>query len=422
MNKSTKLYVKALNKYNEGNIDRALELCEKSISLNVKNTPAINLKGLLYYLKGEIENAQALWKMNYQVNNDSVSRKYFDESKKDEDKNLIYLEALKLIQALKIREALELLSKCKESDYNAININNNIALCYIKLGDYDNALIHINEVLKIEKNNSMALQNKKVLMEYGTIKKEFDFKGMAFIAGAAVIVILIVLVIRFKPYKNIKLPSFNTKKTSNLSSKNQSYKNNNDAYNKEETPVINKEERIDLKTAEEERFPSDEIKQQLQSNDFDKLYDTYMKWHGKDLKINDKVLISKVQDSLINQGIQYFYKAGTQYLNQKDYQKGKDSLYKAYSLGNQNYLYPHIIYMLGIDYESMDDAENAIKYYSEYDSKFSKGDYEEIVLYQLAMLYKDEDVNKAKSYASRLAASYPDSMYNNSNTKEVLSK
>ncbi len=45
MDKSGKVYVKAMNKYNDGYIDKALRLCEKSISLNNTNAAASKFKG-----------------------------------------------------------------------------------------------------------------------------------------------------------------------------------------------------------------------------------------------------------------------------------------------------------------------------------------------------------------------------------------
>ena len=56
MDKSQKKYIKALDNYNNGYIDKAIKLCEESISINIKNSAAINLKGLLYYLNGDLDN------------------------------------------------------------------------------------------------------------------------------------------------------------------------------------------------------------------------------------------------------------------------------------------------------------------------------------------------------------------------------
>src|SRR3712207_9370980 len=83
MIKSKKIYAKAIDKYSLGYINDALRLCEESISMDVNNAPAINLKGLLYYLKGDLTSAQNLWKMNLKLNKDKISEKYLKDSKED---------------------------------------------------------------------------------------------------------------------------------------------------------------------------------------------------------------------------------------------------------------------------------------------------------------------------------------------------
>ena len=126
MDKSGKIYVKAMNKYNDGYIDKALALCEKSISLNITNAAALNLKGILYYLKGDLESAKKMWNINYKRNNDEVSKKYLRDSIKDKEKLQLYVNALELIKQFNISGALEILKQCENSHFNFINVNNHI--------------------------------------------------------------------------------------------------------------------------------------------------------------------------------------------------------------------------------------------------------------------------------------------------------
>ena len=73
MKSNNKIYEKALSLYNNGNIDKAIELCEKGISNSLKDGKILNLKGLLLYTQGRLEEANALWKMNKDYNNDSIA-------------------------------------------------------------------------------------------------------------------------------------------------------------------------------------------------------------------------------------------------------------------------------------------------------------------------------------------------------------
>lgn len=105
MESSKKLYLKALDEYNKGYINRAIELCNESLSININNSPAINLKGLLLYLKGDLNGAKALWKINIDLNKDSISKRYLEDSLEDDIRNNLFKNASKLIKEGKIDNA-----------------------------------------------------------------------------------------------------------------------------------------------------------------------------------------------------------------------------------------------------------------------------------------------------------------------------
>ena len=84
----------------------------------------------------------------------------------------MYVNALELIKQFNISGALGILKQCENSDFNYINVNNLISLCYIKQGEYDKALPYINDVLKTDKKNTAAIINKKTLIEYGNLRRK----------------------------------------------------------------------------------------------------------------------------------------------------------------------------------------------------------------------------------------------------------
>lgn len=419
MDKSKKVYIKALEKYNNGYIDKAIELSEESISLDIKNAAAINLKGLLYYLKGDLDTCQRLWKMNYQLNKDRVSERYLSDSKKDSERQGLYSESLRLIKELKINDALGILEQCSQSDYNYINVNNYIAICCINKGDYDKALSHIEKVLKVDKNNDMAKENKTELRKLGIANSKVDIKKIACaLGGIACILAFTLVVINFAKHDNISRLFMNI---NNIKS---TFKNNNKP--KETSKGAIKESDVAKNNtasakSEAQVFPADNIKNDIENKNFENIYNEYMNWKDKNLSINDKLTISKAYELLLQEGINYFYNKGSEYINAKNYLEAKEYLLKAYNLGGQSYLYSHIIYMLGSSYELSGDVENAIKYYTQYDENFSNGDYEETILYNLVIIYKDVDKDKAKSYSQKLIDKYPNSIYNNSITKGLVS-
>jgi tetratricopeptide (TPR) repeat protein len=415
MDKSKKIYIKALDKYNNGYMDKAMELCEESISLDIKNSAAINLKGLLYYFKGELGNSQKLWKMNYQINKDNVAEKYLSNSKEDEERQKLYNLALDLINELKINEALNVLEKCAESDYNYINVNNYISLCHLNKGDNDKALEYVDKVLKLDRNNTAAKENIKTLKKYRVV----DFKiGKKKIIILFAVIFMVILALSIKYIKNNnsfminKLTknnyiSFFTKKVP-INVKNQKNMSNKVQDNKVNNTNVNKSK------VETEVFPEDKIKSDINNKDFEVLYEEYMKWKDKPISDDDKIIILQAGELLKRDSVTYFYNKGCVYMNNKDYTDAKAYLLKSYSLDVHSDLYPHIVYMLGTSCELSGDVENALRYYVQYDNSFNGGDYEDTVLYKLAILNKDGNKAIAKKYAQKLINKYPGSIYNNS--------
>lgn len=409
MDRSKRLYAKALKIYNQGCIYEAINLCEKSISLDGRNFAALNLKGLLYYLNGDLDRAQKTWKLNFHINKDKVAEKYLQDSKKDEFNLEKYMNAVNLVKNLKVNEALELLKVCSESDYNYINVNNYKAACYIKKAEYTKAQECIDKVFSLDKNNSMAKKNMKMLVEYGMVEKKHDWKRVGEIAGAFVIIVVLLGSAFFgvKSLTGKKVVKSNTsKKLSSISTK-------------KSTP----EKKKTTESKNQETFPSGDLKGYIDNKNFDAMYDCVTKWKDKSLSENDKALISSAEQILSSdEGVQYFYTNGYNFINSQDYSKAKDGLLKAYQFGSQSYLYPHIMYLLGVSYNATEDPQNAAKYFEQYDQNFSSGDYEETVLYELAIIYKGTDKTKAQKYANKLADNYSSSMYNNSIIKSIINQ
>lgn len=410
MDRSKRLYAKALKVYNHGYIYNAINLCDKSTSLDVRNIAALNLKGLLYYLNGDLDRAQKTWKLNSRVNKDKVAKKYLEDSKKDELNLERYMNAVNLVKNLKINEALELLKVCSESDYNYINVNNYKTICYIKKAEYTKAQECIDKVFRLDKNNSTAKNNMKMLVEYGVVEKKHSLKRAGMTAGIFMLIIIL-LVSAFFAVKSFT--NRNMAKPSNSKSSSSTSNIKKSTPEKKKTAVSKKQE----------TFPKESLNTYIDNKNFDAMYDCVIKWKDKSLPVNDKALISSAEQILSSdEGVQYFYTNGCNFINNKDYSKANDSLLKAYQFGSQSYLYSHIIYMLGLSYNSSKDVENAIKYFEKYDQNFPSGDYEETVLYNLAVIYKDIDKTKAKTYANKLADNYSSSMYNNSLIQSLINQ
>ena len=411
MNKSKKLYNKALEKYNNGYIEQALELSEMSISLSMNNSAAINLKGLLYYIKGDLEESKSLWKMNLHINKDNVARKYLSDTEKDEKLLSIYNTALLLVKEMKINEATIMLKECSASHFNYINVNNYLAICYIKKGDYIRAVEHINNVLEVDKNNKLAIQSEKELIKTGAI----DGKKLKVIPAAIALILIVAIgVIGAKT-----IPSMvKSRKNKNIIDTPVSTVIDKQEDKKEVENNIEEAKNVEIK--EIEKFPYGDIKNYIDNKDYIKTYELVKKWEKKDLGVDEKSLLEKGKELLLSEGRETFYRIGSNYYAKLDYNEAKSYLIMAYEYGKDSWYYPYCIYTLGVCYEQTNNVQEAIRYYAYYDENFKKGEYKEIVLYNLSLLYKNIDIEKSKYYGNKLAKEYPHSIYNNSNIQNII--
>ncbi|MBU5591800.1 tetratricopeptide repeat protein [Clostridium sp. MSJ-4] len=422
---SKKIYAKAMKLYQNGYIDKALEVCEKGISEDLKNAPIINLKGMLLYIKGDLRGAISLWQINKDVSNDLVAKKYVDDSIADKEREILYKKALKLLKELKISEAIDVLNQCEKSSFNSINVYNALSLCYIKKGDYEKSLEYVEKSLSIDKKNPSALQNKKILREYGATKKEIPYKGIALCLISIVALALFTLGIKNYIYpisknkiQQVILDYKNGKNEENINKEENQIKDTNAV----EVLKVNEEEEQKEENPKENpmEFPSEEFKMAIENKDFEKIYSLSMTWRESNLTLNEKNVFAKGESLMVEEGIDYFYKLGGSYLASNDNKNAQDSFLKAYSYSKNSYLNPHIIYSLATNYEKEGNVEEAIKYYEEYMKLYSEQNYADLVLYNMVMIYKNVEKEKAKECAIRLRDKYPKSIYYNSNIKEIL--
>ncbi|MBX4263790.1 tetratricopeptide repeat protein [Clostridium estertheticum] len=419
MDKSGKVYVKAMNKYNDGYIDKALDLCEKSISLKSTNAAALNLKGILYYLKGDLENAKKMWDINYKRNNDKVSKKYLSDSLRDKKRLQLYINSLELIKQLNICDALETLKQCQDSDFNFINVNNNISLCYIKQGEYDKALKYINEVIKVDKKNAEASINKETLIKYGSLKRKINYVKVG-VVTASILLIVTVIFIGKKNIYNIK--HISTMGAQKLQSGISLIKGNDKLVAIKKNTNLDKSgtKMVGNKVQKIEQFPREQFKISIENNNMEQIVSYVNRWNKADLEMNDKLLLVKGEEIIKSEGVLYFYNKGVGYIKDKEYTKAQKYFLYALPYSKGDYLQEHILYMLAVSYKASSDFQNAVKYYELVLKQFPSGSYSEEVLYNLVLINKDVDENKAKFYAEKLVKQFPNSLYKNSIVKKIL--
>ena len=376
-----KNYEKSLRLYSNGNINKAMEILDKGITNDLSNSNLLNLKGLLLYIEGELDEAIVIWNINKDYNNDKISLSYLRDIKNDYKKIQLYKEAELLIKNLNIDEALNLLSLCKESDFNYINVNLLIALCYFKKGNYDESQKYINKVLEVDKNNGKAI----------TIKKEIDkFNGKNSFNKLSLILVAIILIITSVilkyDVKDLYKKDKNKEVFNNL--KVQENSENDTNNNNEIVENIKEEDKEEIKQSNEE-----EKKEEAQ-------------------KVEIKYL---TDEEIINN-----YQEASDYYDKEDYTRTRDILKNTIIASKENYLKDDSIFLLAATYEKLSDNDNAIKEYEVYVNSYKDGAYIQEAYYKLALLYKNINLEKSKEYANIIRNNYSDSIYNNNVIKEII--
>ncbi|MDP4089266.1 MAG: tetratricopeptide repeat protein [Bacillota bacterium] len=416
MDKSSKLYKKAVESYNDGYMDKALRLCENSISLSLNNSAVLNLKGLLLYLKGELEEAKGLWKLNKDHNRDEVSRKYLQNLAEDEERLQIYKEAVKCIGTMEFKDALVLLKECISSDFNTVNVNNALTTVYIHLGSFDQAKACIDKALSIDKLDKTARENKKLLVQYKVIEKQSRRRLVlilvlvAFLAGGSWYILRKVNIGAERPKVSFK--DSVTAESGNIPSDNKSEDKS------VETDSLNNN------MGQNEGFPKDDADAAIEKKDYVYLSGLIERFKQDNLKTSERDTYYRGERELKDGGVAFFYNTARSLHAARRYEEAVHNYEEVMRYAGQSYLYSNAVFMLGSCYESMGDFSMAEEYFKQYlDAGYDgiyKNDYNSTILYSLLMMYKDRDPGKAKGYAAEIRNNYNGSIYNNSVVDSIL--
>lgn len=407
-NDNNKIYEKALKLYNNGYIDKAIELCEKGISNSLKDAKILNLKGLLLYIKGNLDEATALWKINKDYNNDPISRAYLEDSRNDFNRYLLYKDAQSLIENLYIDEALENLLECSKSDFNLIEVNNLMALSYMKKGQYDNSRLCLEKVLVIDRKNTVAKERLKEINGLLYINK----KSGVLITGLSLIVILSlsILITYNLGIMNINLKGNEIKEIITFKTQDENNKRNEDNNKVEDNNLSENKQESELI---ENEIPSKEDKEEIVED------------KKEEQVSNDKVEeVSTNEDfkQLTRAEIQSNYSEASYNFKIKEYDEAI-KIFEATKKSSENSdLNDDILFFLAASYQGKKDDDKAIEAYKDFLSKYNKGNYVEEAFYKIILLYEDKDISSSKEYAKKFTENYPSSIYNNNKVQSILSK
>lgn len=422
--KARKAYDKAMNCYEKGKINKALEICEEALSEGLDNATILNFKGLLLYQKGNLNEAITVWRINEELNNNAIARNYIKDAMADEKRLELYKKGEQAIKQLKVDEALQLFIKCAESDFNAIKVNTGIAMCYQRKGDLYKAKEYIDKALNIDENATTAKIIKKELKENGVYLDPKN-PSRGFLIGITILVIFFAIAaggysVIYK-FKGMNLGSgMNQTKNNNVEEENGTSPENK--ISEEEKTEVTLEESNKETTKEEPKNPSmdrEKLKALINSNDSYGVYEQLTSIKEEALSGEDAEVYKQAVDLMKNQGVAKFYEDGLGYFNQGDYSNARIVLEKAYKYSEGSSLKEHILfYRASNSLKILDDKVTAVQY-EEYYNQYPKGVYVEEALYELTLLNNSIDKEKSKNYANILMSNFPNSIYVNDKVMSI---
>lgn len=416
-----KIVVKASNSYyNQGlekarvrDLTGAVTALKTSLSLNKKNIKARNLLGLVYYEMGELAMALSEWVISLNLKQDrNVAEVYIRKVKSNPNKLELINQAAKRynIALAKAKEggddvALIQLKKVAATYPKFIRANLLLALIYMKRNEDEIALKVLHRVLKIDRNNTLALKyideingasqtqpadgneeyyrnsKRKPLSGNDVILPRNSYKEpssgvftvvyilLGVVIGAALIWFLIV---------PAKLQSSQHENNDTI----KKYSEQLSGYSVEITTLEKQNEeltsQLDAANKELEQYKGDsgetalyaklvEAVSEYLANDVDKAALALADIDVTQLPTQTaKDLYTTLEDKC-NGGARTFYMAGLNAYNQKNYVDAAKYLEKAYELDNKSVETP---YYLAMSYFELNDLENAQKYVDVVNSKF----------------------------------------------------
>ncbi len=379
---SFKNYNEALNLASKNYITTAIEIIEKALEINPKDVDILNLRGLLKLLKCDFSKSFESFYTAMCYGNNELSRKYVDILSSDEFKVFLarYNHSIRFINEDLNQESIHILNNIIEEDPDLIEPYVILALLYDKIGNSKKKEYYLSKLQEVDKDNALfeaKIENKDVKSE----KIETKPKNKKNILPYIIIGTLGLGIIAYHINSKNKIETLNAQ----LEMKNET-----------------------INTIDKELSETNE-----------KLNETSQK-----LDETNKVLDSSKNQEMLIASESDLYNEAIKLKSEKNYKEAISYFKNIVENGKTKKYISESIYQVALLSEKIDDYEEAKKYYKKYINTYNKNDqYYDDAFYQLGMLYYNtNDLENAKKTFYGMRSEVPDSMYNNSKVKEILSK
>lgn len=378
---SYKRYNNALDLAYKDYMTSAINMINKALEINPKDIDILNLRGLLKLLKCDFAKAFESFYTALCYENNHISRKYVNLISSEDFKTFLgrYNHSIRFINEEMNYESIHILENIVEEEPQLIEPYVILSLLYDKLGNVKKREGYLDRLKEIDKDNPVFEKDEE--KQEDTSKKDEEKRvkkkkknSLPYIVVACIVIAMGVYFIQSK------------KRIETL---------NNQISKKDEK--LNETDKKLGETNKELEKTSKELDE------------------AKNKEPEKEITVANEED--------LYYKA-LDLKKSKEYEKAIDSFKSIVSSGKTKKYISESIYQLAITNKALGNKDEAIKYYKKYINTYTKNDqYYDDSYYELGMLYYDNgDLENAKKTFYSLRSEVPDSMYNNSKIKEILSK
>lgn len=378
---SYKRYNNALDLAYKDYMTSAINMINKALEINPKDIDILNLRGLLKLLKCDFAKAFESFYTALCYENNHISRKYVNLISSEDFKTFLgrYNHSIRFINEEMNYESIHILENIVEEEPQLIEPYVILSLLYDKLGNVKKREGYLDRLKEIDKDNPVFEKDEE--KQENTSKKDEEKRvkkkkknSLPYIVVACIVIAMGVYFIQSK------------KRIETL---------NNQISKKDEK--LNETDKKLGETNKELEKTSKELDE------------------AKNKEPEKEITVANEED--------LYYKA-LDLKKSKEYEKAIDSFKSIVSSGKTKKYISESIYQLAITNKALGNKDEAINYYKKYINTYTKNDqYYDDSYYELGMLYYDNgDLENAKKTFYSLRSEVPDSMYNNSKIKEILSK
>lgn len=381
---SYKKYNNAINLANKNYITSALAMIDEAIEINPKDVDILNLRGLLKLLKCDFSKAFESFYTAMCYENNDLSRNYVDLISSEEFKVFLgrYNHSIRFINEDLNHESIHIMNNIIDEDPELIEPYVILSLLYDKMGNTEKRDRYLERLRQVDMDNEIIDKLNSNFRDINDEKeKSIDPKLNKNKTKKNILpyILILFLLIAVSIY----------------------YINNKNKMDELNSQISNKDKKLSEADKELEKA-SQKLNQT--SDELEKA------------KNEEKPLEVIGEEELYTKSIK-LKKDG-------DYKEAISGFKRVVSSGKTKKYISESIYQLAITNQKIGNKEEAIKYYNKYINTYTPSEeYYDDAYYQLGMLYyEDGDLEKAKKAFYSLRSEVPDSMYNNSKVKDILSK